>query len=92
MKRSRTLTSFYQIQSSESTPTLETEEIDESTPTTETAGTGASNNAQNNIVLAPNVVVADHVLRTPTEQLDVNIRDAARREYLLLGPYQQVES
>ena len=85
MKRSTTLKIILPspVQSSESTPTTET---DESTPTLETAGTSASNNRQNNVALAPNVVVADTGLRTPIEHLDVNIRDAARREYCWVGP------
>ena len=79
MKRNRTLTSFYEVQSSQST--------------LETVGTGASNNEQNNprhVMLDPNDIVADPGLRKPIEELDVNIRDAARREYLLLGPCQTI--
>jgi hypothetical protein len=60
MKRSRTIKSFYQVQSSnESTPaTQETEETNDSIPMPNSAETMASNNKQDRIVLEPNVVVA----------------------------------
>ena len=72
MKRIKTLTSYFPSQSNQ---------------TPETIGTGGSNAPQNNlhVVLNPDDIVADPGLRKPIEELDVDIRDAARREYLLLG-------
>jgi hypothetical protein len=40
--------------------------------------------------LNPEDIVADPGLRKPIEELDVNVRDAARREYLVIGPCQPV--
>jgi hypothetical protein len=42
------------------------------------------------VELNPNDIVADPGLRIPIEELDVNIRDAARREYLVMVPCQPV--
>ena len=73
-------------------------DADDSNPTPDTVGTGASNNEteiqelQDNVVVDRNLIVADPGLRTPIEQLDVNIRDAVRREYVLLGPCQQQQA
>ena len=75
MKRSETLSSYFprRIQSNQSL--------------SETVGTGACHNEQNNphIELSPDDVVADPRLRKPIEELNVKIRDAARRGYLQLG-------
>jgi activator of HSP90 ATPase len=38
--------------------------------------------------LNPEDIVADPSLWKPIEELDVNVRDAARREYLVMGPCQ----
>jgi hypothetical protein len=47
---------------------------------------------QNNpsVELNPDDITADPGLRKPIEELDANIRDAARREYLVMGPCQPV--
>jgi hypothetical protein len=37
------------------------------------------------VELNPDDIVADPGLRKPIEELDVNVRDAARREYLVMG-------
>ena len=81
MKRSRTLSSYFPIQ--------ETQSNSNQSPEPETLGTGASNIGQN-IQLNPDDIVADPGLRKSIEELDVNIRDAARREYLQLGPCQPI--
>jgi hypothetical protein len=41
-----------------------------------------------NVMLNQNNIVGDPGLRKPIEELDVNIRDVVRREYLLLDPCQ----
>jgi len=53
-------------------------------------GIDVSGNMQSNpnVVLNQNNIVGDPGLRKRIEELDVNIRDAVRREYLLLGPCQ----
>jgi hypothetical protein len=53
-------------------------------------GTDASQNVQGNpnVMFNQNNIVGDHRLRKPIEELDVNIRDIVRREYLLLCPCQ----
>jgi hypothetical protein len=42
------------------------------------------------VELNPEDIVADPGLRKLTEELDVNIRDAAMREYFVMGPCQPV--
>ena len=105
MKRFRTITSFYQVASSqESNKIIQDVEIgtnldaNENNPESLDVGTAQNNmestdvsgNMQSNpnVMLNQNNIVGDPGLRKRIEELDVNIRDAVRREYLLLGPCQ----
>src|SRR6266498_2669934 len=95
MKRNRTISSYFThapnpvIRSSQSPPRTQGIEP-EPEPEIEPVEIGASNLQQTipNSVPNANGVVADPGLRIPIEELDPNIRDAAKREYILMGPYQ----
>ena len=80
IKRPKTITSFFQAKSSE-----------ESNSVNQDIGIGTgidTREIESNVILDPNDIVHDPGLRKPIEELNVNVRDAARREYLLLGPFQ----
>uniref|UniRef100_A0A8I6Y8A0 TTF-type domain-containing protein n=1 Tax=Hordeum vulgare subsp. vulgare TaxID=112509 RepID=A0A8I6Y8A0_HORVV len=49
-----------------------------------------STSSQEESDLNPDDIIADPGLRKPIEELDVNVGDAARREYLVMGPCQPV--
>jgi hypothetical protein len=53
-------------------------------------GTKSSKHCSSRAVSSLDDIVADPGLRKPIEELDVNIRDAARREYLVMDPCQPV--
>jgi hypothetical protein len=90
MKRSRTIASYFTqpitlvIQSSQPPHGINLE------PVVETVETEAQpSNVQQTIpgvVPNQNGVIADPGLRVPIEDLDPNIRDAIKREYILMGP------
>ena len=90
MKRVRTIASFYQVASNqESNEIIQNVQIgtnlDENENNQESLDVGT---AQNNTESIDSEIVGDLGLRKPIEELDVNIRDVVRREYLLLGPCQ----
>jgi hypothetical protein len=92
MKRSRTITSYFTqpitpiIQSSQPPHGINLE------PVVETVETEAQpSNVQQTIpgvVPNQNGIIADPGLRVLIEDLDPNIRDAIKREYILMGPCQ----
>jgi hypothetical protein len=43
-----------------------------------------------NHVLDPEDIIVDHALQKPIEEMDPNISDAAKREYVLTGPCQPI--
>jgi hypothetical protein len=47
-------------------------------------------NANTRLGVGMNVIISDPGLRTPIEDLDPNIQDVARREYVNLGPCQPI--
>jgi hypothetical protein len=90
MKRVRTITSFYKVASyQESNEIIQNVQIgtnlDENENNPESLDVGT---AQNNTESIDSEIVGDPGLGKPIEELDVNIRDVVRREYLLLGPCQ----
>jgi hypothetical protein len=90
MKRVRTIASFYQVASNqESNEIIQNVQIgtnlNENENNQESLDVGT---AQNNMESIDSEIVGDPGLRKPIEELDVNIRDVVRREYLLLGPCQ----
>jgi hypothetical protein len=71
-----------------SQPTVELDQT--SLPTEETSNENANfvEEGDSNNVLGPEDIVADPALRKPIEEMHPNIRDDAKREYVLLGPCQ----
>ena len=74
-KRNKTLNSFFQVKTTE---TVETG------PSTQTVDNTPNVRAE----LKPGDVESDPGKRIPIEELDPDIRDLARREYISMGPCQ----
>ena len=72
MKRSRTIKYFFEATSSQ--------------PTSNNTNTNESPIESARVDLNPDDINPDPGLRKPIEELHVDVRDAARREYLAMGP------
>jgi hypothetical protein len=86
MKRIRTIESFFQSTSNQPPANNTNTDVSPS----ESAGAGASNakESEPHVELNPDDINPDPGLRIPIEELHADVRDAARREYLAMGPCQ----
>jgi hypothetical protein len=75
---------------------IETEPTSQSGPSSSISSEASDNlafcvaNANTRLGLGMDVIVSDPGLRTPIEDLDLNIKNVARREYINLGPCQPI--
>ena len=78
-KRNKTLNSFFQVRTTEAA---------ETGPSAQTTDVGSMAAPNVRAELKPGDVKSDPVKRIPIEELDPDIRDLARREYISMGPCQ----
>jgi hypothetical protein len=69
-------------------PSLGTEQATVGTEASVARAQDGATEQDSNHVLAPEDIIADPGLRKPIEEMHPNIRDDAKREYVLLGPCQ----